>query len=331
MKRRDALKATAAITAMAATGMTSSTTEAEKTGAQNVSSSGKREILVSFGVDVDAVSGWIGTYGGEDSVRDLSRGVFAAEVGIPRLLNLFEKWGVKQSFFIPGHSIETFPKQMEMIVDAGHEIGAHGYTHENPTKMTRQQEADVLDKSIELIVKLCGKRPRGNVAPFWDFSKATCDLLLDRGIVYDHSMMAHDFQPYFYREIKDWEKVDYDKPAATWMKPMKFGKQTKLVEIPSSWYGDDLPPMMFMDKEGTGMGYTSPQTIEQLWRDRFDWMYREYQSATYTVTIHPDVSGHPQNLLMLERLYDHMAKHDGVEFVTFGEIADRFLAKNPVG
>jgi peptidoglycan/xylan/chitin deacetylase (PgdA/CDA1 family) len=107
-----------------------------------------KEILCGFGVDVDAVAGWLGSYGGEDSPDDISRGLFAGEVGSPRLLKLFERMQIKTTWFIPGHSIETFPEQMQAVADAGHEIGVHGYSHENPIAMTRQQEADVLDKGI---------------------------------------------------------------------------------------------------------------------------------------------------------------------------------------
>jgi hypothetical protein len=35
---------------------------------------GKKRVLISYGVDVDAVSGWLGSYGGEDSPNDISRG-----------------------------------------------------------------------------------------------------------------------------------------------------------------------------------------------------------------------------------------------------------------
>ena len=110
-----------------------------------------KEILCAFGVDIDAVAGWLGSYGGEDLPSDIQRGVFAGEVGTPRLLKLFDKFKIKASWFIPGHSIETFPEQTKMIAVAGHEIGAHGYSHENPVAMTRQQEEDVLKKSVELI------------------------------------------------------------------------------------------------------------------------------------------------------------------------------------
>ena len=130
----------------------------------------KKEILVGYGVDIDAVAGWLGSYGGEDSPDDISRGLFAGEVGIPRLLKLFAKNNIKATWFAPGHSIETFPEQMKMIVEAGHEVGAHGYSHENPIAMTPQQEEDILVKSVELITELTGKGPTGYVAPWWEFS-----------------------------------------------------------------------------------------------------------------------------------------------------------------
>lgn len=79
-----------------------------------------KDIKVAYGIDVDAVAGWLGSYGGEDSPDDISRGLFAGEVGAPRLLKLFERYNLKTSWFVPGHSIETFPEQIRMVADAGH-------------------------------------------------------------------------------------------------------------------------------------------------------------------------------------------------------------------
>src|SRR5258708_36744436 len=109
-----------------------------------------KDILCAYGVDVDAVAGWLGSYGCEDSPDDISRGLFAGEVGAPRLLKLFKKYNLKTTWFIPGHSIETFPEQTRMVVEDGHEIGIHGYSHENPIAMTEQQEEAVLVKCIDL-------------------------------------------------------------------------------------------------------------------------------------------------------------------------------------
>lgn len=289
----------------------------------------KKEILCAFGVDVDAVGGWLGSYGGEDSPDDISRGMFSGEVGSPRLLNLFKKYNLDTTWFIPGHSIETFPEQMKAVADAGHEIGVHGYSHENPIAMTREQETDVLDHCIDLVTQLSGKRPTGYVAPWWEFSNVTNELLLERGIKYDHSLMHNDFHPYYVRVGDSWTKIDFSKDAKDWMKPLQRGKETDLIEIPANWYLDDLPPMMFIKKSPNSHGFVSPRHLGEMWQDQFDWVYRENDYAVFTMTIHPDVSGRPQVLLMLERLIEHMLNHEGVRFTTFDNIADDFARRFP--
>ncbi|VAT60024.1 Cyclic imide hydrolase [Klebsiella variicola] len=288
-----------------------------------------KEILCAFGVDVDAVAGWLGSYGGEDSPDDISRGLFAGEVGAPRLLKLFAEQQLRTTWFIPGHSIETFPEQMKAVVEAGHEVGIHGYSHENPIAMTPAQEEAVLDRSIELVTQLAGKRPTGYVAPWWEFSNVTNELLLKKGIKYDHSLMHNDFHPYYVRVGDSWTKIDYSKHPDAWMKPLQHGQETDLVEIPANWYLDDLPPMMFIKKSPNSHGFVNPRHLEEMWRDQFDWVYRENEYAVFTMTIHPDVSGRPQVLLMLERLIQYIRSHDGVRFVTFDEIADDFKARKP--
>ena len=288
-----------------------------------------KEILCAFGVDVDAVAGWLGSYGGEDSPDDISRGLFAGEVGAPRLLKLFAEQQLRTTWFIPGHSIETFPEQMKAVVEAGHEVGIHGYSHENPIAMTPAQEEAVLDRSIELVTQLAGKRPTGYVAPWWEFSNVTNELLLKKGIKYDHSLMHNDFHPYYVRVGDSWTKIDYSKHPDAWMKPLQRGEETDLVEIPANWYLDDLPPMMFIKKSPNSHGFVNPRHLEEMWRDQFDWVSRENEYAVFTMTIHPDVSGRPQVLLMLERLIQYIRSHDGVRFVTFDEIADDFKARKP--
>ena len=172
-----------------------------------------KEILCAYGVDFDAVAGWLGSYGGENSPLDISRGMFAGEVGVPRLLDLFREFGVRVTWFVPGHSVETFPEQSAAIVEAGHEVGLHGYSHENPIAMSPEQEEDVLDRCIELLEGLTGERPAGYVAPWWEFSAVTAELLLARGIEYDHSLMHDDFHPYYVRTGDTWTKIDYSKPG----------------------------------------------------------------------------------------------------------------------
>jgi peptidoglycan/xylan/chitin deacetylase (PgdA/CDA1 family) len=288
-----------------------------------------KEILCAFGADVDSVAGQIGSYGGGESPSDIQRGVFASEVGNIRLLNLFRKYKLKTSFFIPGHSIESFPDVVKRIADEGHEIGAHGYTHENPIAMTPTQEEAILVKSIELIEKFSGKKPRGYVAPWWEMSNSTAALLLKYGFRYDHSQGYRDFQPFYARVGDSWTVIDYSKRAEEWMRPMVHGKEIDLVEIGANWCVDDLPPMLFMKKVPNSHGFVNPRDIEQMWQDQFDWVYREMDYGVFPMTIHPDVSGRPHVILMLERLIEHINRHDGVRWLTLEEMAEDFRGRYP--
>jgi len=86
---------------------------------------------------------------------------------------------------------------------------------------------------------------------------------------------------------------------------------------------------MFMKKSPNSHGFVNPRDIEELWRDQFDWVYREMDYAVFAFTIHPDVAGRPQVLLMLERLIEYISKHSGVEWHTFEDIAEDFRKRYP--
>lgn len=154
--------------------------------------------------------------------------------------------------------------------------------------------------------------------------------------------MSHeDCQPYYLRTGDTWTKIDYTKKAHEWMKPMVNGEETGLVEIPANWYIDDLPPMMFIKSSPNSHGFMNARDIEDIWRDHFDYFYREYDEFIFPITIHPDVSGRPHVILMHERyvplqsrccwaranddrLIEHFKKHDGVEFVAMEQLSDDF-------
>ena len=148
-------------------------------------------------------------------------------------------------------------------MEAGHEVGLHGYSHENPIAMTPVQEEAVLTRCIELITDLTGKRPTGYVAPWWEFSHVTNELLLKHGIKYDHSLMHKDFECYYVRVGDHWTKIDYSKPADHWMKALVPGQETDLIEIPANWYLDDLPPMMFIKKSPNSHGFVNPGILNR--------------------------------------------------------------------
>ena len=269
-------------------------------------------------------------YGGEDSPCDITRGLFAGEIGIPRMLKLFDRYGIQTTWFIPGHSIETFPKQMQMVADAGHEIGLHGYSHENPVAMTPEQEEAVLEKSIELIDGVRrGASARATSPPGGSWRghrRRCCSRTASSTTTAGWTTTSTPSTP---ASATPGPRSTTPRPAETWMKPLVRGEETDLVEIGANWYVDDLPPMMFIKKAPNSHGFVNPRHLEEIWRDQFDWVYREYDYAVFPITIHPDVSGRPQVLLMLERLIDHINGTRGVTWVTFEEIADDFARRKP--
>ncbi|KAF2736210.1 glucose 1-dehydrogenase [Polyplosphaeria fusca] len=283
--------------------------------------------------------------GSRANPTDVSRGVFGATIGIDRLLKLWDKYNIKTTWFTPAHSAESFPKQIRKIVDAGHEIGLHGYTHEFVSTLDEQQQRDVLDKSIKVIQEFTGKKPRGWTAPAWSTSKETIKLLEEFGIVsdrrpsqaqdshatqeYDHSFMHHDSQPYYVPSphLSNLVETDNSKPASHWMSPMTELKPSSVVEVPANWHLDDWPPFQLSLTQASTHGYVDTATIERLWKEQFEYLYRECPddgSFVFPISIHPQVSGKPQVILLHERFIEWVNGHDGVEWVTMEQIVDEF-------
>ncbi|ORY69001.1 glucose 1-dehydrogenase [Pseudomassariella vexata] len=288
-----------------------------------------KRVLVGYGVDVDAVSGWINTEDGTPAnPTDISRGIFGATVGIDRLLTLFAKSHIKATFFVPAHTLESFPSQLAKVRDSGHELGLHGYTHEYVSSLSITQQAAVLDKSIQVLSEFCGgKKPRGWTAPAWMPSREAVRLLEETGIEYDHSFMHHDCQMFRLPDPAGTEvKVtDLKGEAREWMRPMGELKRSEVVEVPANWHLDDWPPFQFR-LQGSSHGYVDTQVIERLWKEQFDFFYREYDTFVFPISIHPQVSGKPQVILMHERIIQYINSYEGVEWVTMEQMVDEFKA-----
>jgi len=195
--------------------------------------------------------------------------------------------------------------------------------------MTADQERAVLEKRVELITKLSGKSPRGYVAPWWEMSESTIDLLLEHRFVYEKSQGDHNFLRFYSRRGDSWTSVDYGKAARDWMVPMQHGTQVDLANFSANWYTDDLPPLMFIKQSPNSHGWVNPRDVEQSWIDQFDWVHAEMEYAAFTFTLHPDVSGRPQVLKMVERVIDHISSHDGVEWMTLEDMASDFRSRYP--
>ena len=289
-----------------------------------------KRILIGYGVDLDAAAGWLNTTDGSPAnPTNISRGIFGATTGLERLLSLFARHSIKATFFTPAHTLESFPSQMARVRDAGHEIALHGYTHEHPSQLTRGQECDVLQRSIEVLTAFdpAGRRPRGYTAPAWATSRDTVALLQEAGVGYDHSFMHHDFQPYWVPDpsLTTWAETDFSREAGSWMRPMSSLRASDVVEIPANWNLDDWPPLQPSPGRAGSHGYVDAESVERCWREQFSFAYEEYDEFVFPVSIHPQVSGKGHVVRMHERFIRWVNSHEGeIVWMPFEEMAEEF-------
>jgi peptidoglycan-N-acetylglucosamine deacetylase len=265
--------------------------------------------------DFDAISLWIGPFAAT-SPSMISRGEFGA-IGVERILQLLQDKAINATFFVPGHTAETYPNQTRAIATAGHEIGHHGYLHENPCPLSREEENRVLLRGLEALDKIAGVRPIGYRSPSWDNSSHTVELLIEHGFTYESSLMGNDFTPYWCRTG---DRIQPDGPYL-------FGPTVDLVEVPVSWLLDDFPHFEYLRMENRVYpGLSAPSKVEEIWRAEFDYMVREIPSGVFTLTMHPQVIGRGHRLLMLERLIDYFASC-GARFTTLETAAEEFRTR----
>ena len=136
--------------------------------------------------------------------------------------------------------------------------------------------------------------------------------------------MHHDSQMYYVPDgTNTWEETNPEKKAQEWMVPMSKLRASKIVEVPANWHLDDWPP--FQPFAGASShSFVDPGIIERLWREQFDFLYREYDSFVFPMSIHPQVSGKPQVVLMHERLIEYINSHEGVEWCTMEQMVREF-------
>jgi peptidoglycan/xylan/chitin deacetylase (PgdA/CDA1 family) len=258
----------------------------------------------AFTFDVDAESavlwgpsGTLEAVGARMSV--MSHQAYGPLVGVPRILDLLERHQIASTFFVPGHTADRYPEAIRSIVAAGHEIAHHGYLHEQPTKLTLEQEIDVLDRGLAALADVAGVRPSGYRAPMWDLSWRTPALLAERGFLYDSSLM------------------DSDHPYELAITP---GADQSLVEIPIQWALDDWEQYCYLpDVSGSGL-IESPRKAREIWQLEFDGLRRV--GGCWVLTNHPFLTGRPSRAAELDDLMRYVLEHDDVWTTNLAAIAE---------
>jgi peptidoglycan/xylan/chitin deacetylase (PgdA/CDA1 family) len=264
--------------------------------------------IVCLTFDFDTQSGFIAR--GMTTPTPLSRGEFGA-LASSRILDFLASRDIKATWFIPGFTIESWPRECDAVVRAGHEVAHHSWAHIPPATQSRDEEEADLVRANEAIARLTGTKARGYRSPSWDLSDHTIDLLLAHGFAYDSSLMGSDYVPYRAR------RGDVAKLG----EPYRFGEETRLVEMPISWSLDDYPHFEFVRTQATVLAAMQPaRAILQNWFDEFLYMKKTVDWGVLTYTMHPYVIGRGYRMLALEDMVDRLAK-EGATFMTMEDAA----------
>lgn len=252
----------------------------------------------SFTFDVDAESAVLAiSQAAESRLSVMSHQAYGPRVGVPRLLGLLDRHQIRSTFFVPGMTAERYPGVVRDIAAAGHEIAHHGYRHLPPSSVSVDEEIVELDRGLDILEALTGARPVGYRAPMWDMSTRTPDLLVERGFLYDSSLMDAD-APY---------ELTVEHHAES------------LVEIPLHWALDDWEQYCFLPDISMLGPIQTAANATALWREEFYGLHEA--GGCWVLTNHPFLSGRPGRAKELGRLMQEVVQTQGVWVATMAEIA----------
>lgn len=264
-------------------------------------------ICLSF--DFDAMSVWFGYKNVTPAM--LYRGEYGARVGVPRVLELLRHYNLPATFFIPGHTIDSFPEPVESILNASHEVAHHSYAHVDPSEQTPDQERQDMERALRTLERI-GAKPLGFRSPSADFSGVTLSLIEEHGFLYDSSLMADDFRAYHPR-LGD---------QVTQQTPLVKGREARVWELPMCFEFDDWVHFQFNFNPYRN-GTSAPSKVLEIWTAEFDWMHANVDGGILTVAMHPQVIGRAHRIAMLEQFITHCLESGDVKFERMGDVANR--------
>ena len=203
-------------------------------------------VVISF--DVDAEFLWKVWLTRKASPIDVSQGTYDVKVGVPRVLLMLRRQGIKSTFFVPGRVAETYPEMVRQIAREGHEIAHHGYLHEDCAKLSVKEERRMLARGSEVLERVAGREPKGARLSLGENSLR---LLAEAGFLYESTLMDDD-KPY---------RIEIG------------GKPRRMIELPVCFAFNDTS--YFAYTFGMGKPFLTPREVEAVYRDEFDAMYRE--------------------------------------------------------
>lgn len=266
-------------------------------------------------IGLDAMSLWISSFQSNNPSM-VSRGELDV-IGCRRVLDILDRFSIKSTFLVPGHTALAYPNLIREIRDRGHEFAWHGWMHEDVRNFTKHEQRLIIERGLEALDLVAGVRPRGHVSPAWNMSTDTVDLISEFGFEFDGSRMATDHLPVYLRKGDSWSKD----------RPFQFGELTDIVGIPVAWIMDDVP--MFEFAWGDIPGLKSPAHAEEMWLGELDYALENCPGGVFNLTVHPQSIARGARIRVLERLLQKASETDGVTFMKQSEYVDLWRKANP--
>jgi peptidoglycan-N-acetylglucosamine deacetylase len=225
----------------------------------------------------------------------MSHQAYGPKIGVPRILRMLERAGVRGTFFVPGLTADLHPETVEAILAGGHELGHHGHSHVPYHRMSDDEQRRDIERAFASLERACGLRPEGFRAPWWELTDSTPAILSEFGFTWDSSMMDDD-RPYL----------------------LDTG-QSILAELPVHWMLDDWEQYAFLPEPHIGAVIESPAKVLDLWTSELEALADD--GGLMVHTSHPFLSGRPSRVVTLERLLQRARELEGVWIAPAGEIA----------
>ncbi|KID31181.1 putative xylanase/chitin deacetylase [Prauserella sp. Am3] len=232
-----------------------------------------------------------------EAIGELEQRRYGPRRGIANLLSMMDNLGITATVFVPGWIADRYPRQVTDIADRGHELALHGWCHEPPTTLGRDDLERSLERAVETLTAVTGIRPTGYRSPSWDMNRSIFDVLHELGIGYDSSLMGDD-------------------------RPYRAGG---LVEVPVDWATDDAPYYRYVG--GDPRPPATVPTVQAAWEAELAAARRH--GSLCMITVHPWLSGRPARVDALERLLAPVVADDEVCTPTVGELAEHHRAHGP--
>ncbi|NYI77572.1 polysaccharide deacetylase family protein [Nocardioides panzhihuensis] len=258
---------------------------------------GTASAVATLTFDVDAETPILAA-GGRYSrhLTTMSHQAYGPDVGVPRILDMLDELEVPATFFMPGWVAEKRPHLAASIVERGHEVAHHSYSHRTATDMTEQDQRDDFERALAVFASQ-GIEVSGYRAAMWQTTATTMELLAEHGLSYDSSMMADD-RPYL----------------------LKLG-DTDVVELPVHWSLDDWEQYAFLPEPFVGGIIEAPSKVFDLWRDELDGM-SEY-GCLFNLCLHPFLTARPGRLAVVRRLVEWARERGDISFERCRDVASR--------